>query len=213
MPTTPAKKRIRRETIAAILGQDPAARPDLEARMLGRIRELPSYRAAGVVLLYVRAFPEEIDVGPLLADALAAGKRVACPRVDRGAWDLTLHEIRDPEVDLRPGTLGIPEPRPDAAPLDPGDIDWALAPGVAFDPTGNRVGRGAGHYDRLLPKLRPGVEVWALAFDRQVVATLPAEPHDFPITGIATPTRLIECGREGPRGQSASSHETAGGSA
>lgn len=205
MPTTPEKRRLRVETIAAILQLSDSDREAQERRIMGRLAELPSYRRAETVLLYIKAFPEEIDVSPLIADALKAGKRLICPRVDREAWSLTLHEIRDPAADLRAGTLGIPEPRPEAPTVDPEALDWALAPGVAFDASCNRVGRGAGHYDRLLPKLRKEVEAWAAAFDVQVVDDLPAEPHDAPLTGVVTATRVLV--------RPQLSHDAVGGSA
>ena len=56
-----------------------------------------------------------------------------------------------------------------------------LVPGLAFDARGYRLGRGAGHYDRLLPTLRPDAPRWALALDCQLVEGLPIEPHDVPI--------------------------------
>ena len=191
MPTTPIKRRIRAETIAAILGLDEAARAAQGARLREIVVASPSYRAARTVLLYMKAFPEEVDVVPLIARALGDGKRVACPRVDRAHHRLILQEIRDPAVDFRPGVLNIPEPRPDAPVVEPSEVDWALAPGVAFDAGCNRVGRGAGHYDRLLPQLRDDVEVWAVAFDPQIRDDLPVEPHDVPLDVVATPTRLF----------------------
>ncbi|MDG3006580.1 5-formyltetrahydrofolate cyclo-ligase [Paludisphaera mucosa] len=207
MASSPEKKRLRVETIAHVLNLDAAARAEQERLLIARVSALASYRKAGTVLLYVRAFPEEIDTGPLLADALGSDKRLACPRVDRRAGGLILHEIRDPVRDLRAGMLNIPEPSPDAPVIEPGKVDWVLAPGVAFDVLGNRLGRGAGHYDRLLPRLRKDVEVWAAAFDRQIVDDLPVEPHDVPLDGIVTPTRILI------RDQSAASHEASGGTA
>ena len=119
------------------------------------------------------------------------GKQVACPRVDRAERRLRLFQITDPGTDLGPGTLGIPEPLNHCPEIDPGAVDWVLVPGLAFDLDGHRLGRGAGYYDRLLPRLRPDVVRWALAFDCQIVERLPAEPHDVSIDGIATPTRII----------------------
>ncbi|OJW19646.1 MAG: 5-formyltetrahydrofolate cyclo-ligase [Planctomycetales bacterium 71-10] len=184
------KRRLRAESIAAILGMSEADRAARGARILDEVRGLASYRGAGTVLLYLKAFPEEIETGPLLADALAAGRRVACPRVVGRAAGMVLHEVRD-LGDLRAGTLGIPEPVPDAPIVAPEDLDWVLAPGVAFDPACNRLGRGAGHYDRLLPRVRPGIEVWAAAFDVQMLDMLPVEPHDVPLTGVVTESRIL----------------------
>jgi 5-formyltetrahydrofolate cyclo-ligase len=67
-------------------------------------------------------------------------------------------------------------------------------PGLAFDFQCHRLGRGAGHYDRLLLRLRPDASRWALGYDCQVVDELPAEPHDVPVDGVVTPSHRIRLG-------------------
>jgi 5-formyltetrahydrofolate cyclo-ligase len=185
MATTPRKRQLRAEAVAAILGVGEADRAAKTSRILADVLGLASYRGAGTVLLYLKAFPEEIETGPLLADARSAGKRVVCPRVVSRAVGMVLHQIRD-SSDLQAGTLNIPEPTPDAPVVAPEEVDWVLAPGLAFDRACYRLGRGAGHYDRLLPLVRPEVEVWAAAFDVQILDSLPVEPHDVPVSGIVT---------------------------
>ena len=186
------KRALRRSTIERILAFDPASRAEWEARILARVLALPSFQAAESVLLYIKAFAEEIDASPLVEQALGASKRLVCPRVDRGAHRLILHEIRDPRVDLEPGTLGILEPRAGCRLVAPDEVDWVLVPGVVFDVRRNRIGRGGGHYDRFLPTLRDGVETWAAAFDGQVCESLPVEPHDVPLYGIITESRKLQ---------------------
>lgn len=159
---------------------------------------LPGYAEAATVLLYVGAFPEEIDTRPLVTLALKAGKRVACPRVNRRARRLVLHEIRDPSTDLTPGSLGIPEPDRNLVIIPPLEIDWALVPGVAFDTACDRLGRGAGYYDRLLPLLKQTAPRWALAFDTQWVEILPKELHDQTLDGVASPKRIERSRRKIP---------------
>jgi 5-formyltetrahydrofolate cyclo-ligase len=99
--------------------------------------------------------------------------------------------VRDIDVDTAPGHRGIPEPRPDVSRVTVEAIDWVLVPGVAFDLAGGRLGYGGGFYDRLLPLLRPGTPRIAGAFDAQVVAHLPAAPHDLPVDCIVTETRMV----------------------
>ena len=102
---------------------------------------------------------------------------------------LVLHRVFDLSVDIVPGWLGIPEPRPTAPQVPPESIDWVLVPGLAFDATGRRLGYGGGFYDRLLPLLRPGVQCVAGALDLQIVDEVPASPHDRRVDLVITPTR------------------------
>jgi 5-formyltetrahydrofolate cyclo-ligase len=185
------KPECRRATIAAIAELDPDDRLAQEAALTAAMPRLPGWIEAETVLLYVSAFPEEIRTATILTMAYEAGKRVILPRVDRRARQLRLHRVIDPARDLGPGVLGIPEPSA-ALPEVPADaIDWALIPGVAFDELGYRLGRGAGHYDRLLPSMRADAVCWALCLNCQLVSRLPIEPHDVPMDGITTPDRTV----------------------
>ncbi|MCU4165957.1 5-formyltetrahydrofolate cyclo-ligase [Carboxylicivirga caseinilyticus] len=87
---------------------------------------------------------------------------------------------------LVPGAkYGIPEPT--GEPLkDESIIDLVIVPGVAFDNSGNRMGRGAGYYDRILKRV-PQAKRLALAFDFQMVTKVPVEPHDIKMDKIIHP--------------------------
>jgi len=185
------KRALRRSIRESILRLQADVRAAAEAQLLALFPALPGYAAAHTVLLYVGAFAEEIDTRSFFLHALAAGKRVLCPRVDRQDNRMRLFQITSPSADLEPGILGIPEPRGDCVLVAAAEVDWALIPGLAFDGRCHRLGRGGGHYDRLLPGLRPDASCWALGFDCQLAAELPIEPHDVPIDGVVTPQRII----------------------
>jgi 5-formyltetrahydrofolate cyclo-ligase len=195
--------------VAAISALDPAQRRAEERSLIAAFPDLPGFAAADTVLLYVKAFPEEPETRELLACALDARKQVLCPRVDRAARQLRLHALSHPETQLRPGVLGIPEPRADLPEVSPESVDWVLVPGLAFDERGYRLGRGAGHYDRLLARLRSDAVCWAFALGCQLVPQLPVEPHDQPLDGITAPDRVIRGARQG-RGQSARTSRAGG---
>lgn len=175
--------------VERILAVDSNERLRQESDLIDRFATLPGFDAAGTVLLYVSAFPEEINTLPMLERALAEGKRLVCPRVDRPSRRLRLFQVDDLRTDLRPGTLGIPEPGRGCQPIEPDEVDWVLVPGLAFDDRGFRLGRGAGHYDRLLPTLGQEAPRWALALDCQWVDFLPTEPHDQPLNGVVSPRK------------------------
>ncbi|HEY2158858.1 MAG TPA: 5-formyltetrahydrofolate cyclo-ligase [Isosphaeraceae bacterium] len=162
-----------------------------ELALLDHLPTLPGFREAKTVLLYASVFPEEFDTAPMLRLALDLKKRLLCPRVIRSERRLALFTIGDLPGDFTRGTLGIPEPRAGLVEVDPVEVDWALVPGLGYDPRCFRIGRGAGHYDRLLTKLRPDAPRWSLCLSTQWVDSLPVEPHDQPVDGVADPARTV----------------------
>jgi 5-formyltetrahydrofolate cyclo-ligase len=186
------KRVLRTELVARILALDPEKRRRDEAVLASRFPALPGFAAAQSVLLYAKAFPEEIATEPLLSQALRLGKTVLCSRVDRRERRLRLFRVDEPIRQLAPGVRGIPEPNPDCLEVAPDAVDWVLVPGLGFDTRGYRLGRGAGHYDQLFTQLRPATPRWALIHDCQWVDDLPLEPHDVAIDGVASPTTIIE---------------------
>ena len=89
------------------------------------------------------------------------------------------------------GRFGVREPGADCPLISLNQLDLILVPGVTFDLTGHRLGRGKGFYDRLLAGFcghKCGV-----AFEAQIVAAVPAEPHDVLVNSILTPTRWHLC--------------------
>ena len=97
---------------------------------------------------------------------------------------------------LEKGAFGIAEPLPNLRGLpnlqfDPRQLDLVIVPGRAFDRSGNRLGRGKGYYDRFLATLAPNCRLLALAFNAQMVESVPTEPHDRPMNAILTETDSI----------------------
>ena len=93
--------------------------------------------------------------------------------------------------ELVPGPARALEP-PASSPSLPLDaIDLIVVPGVAFDARGGRLGRGRGHYDATLARLRPGTARVGLCFDEQVVDRVPVEPHDVPLDVVVTGSRVL----------------------
>ena len=118
--------------------------------------------------------------------------RVALPRVNRQAQQLDLFLVQDVVADTTAGTWGIREPIPKRCVIaDPSAIDVVLAPGVAFTPTGERLGYGGGFYDRLLAGWRPRPAVIAAAYDIQVVDTVPIVAGDVAVDAVVTESRTF----------------------
>jgi 5-formyltetrahydrofolate cyclo-ligase len=149
-----------------------------------RVLNLPEFEAARVVCGYV-ALPREVQTDLVFAAARKRGKRICVPsyRPEDGAYGLA--EVAE-ETDWKPGHGGVREP---AQPMwmEPGLVDFAMVPGVAFDLRGGRVGRGKGYYDRILGGLnRRAVRAVGLAFGFQVFEQVPMESHDVRVDTVIT---------------------------
>lgn len=93
---------------------------------------------------------------------------------------MELREYRG-EESMHRGAFGIMEPMGKRF-TALSEISLAVIPGVAFDAKGNRLGRGRGYYDRLLPALKKsGVTTSGICFDFQILSSLPCEDHDIPV--------------------------------
>jgi 5-formyltetrahydrofolate cyclo-ligase len=189
-PITSAKSALRLQVRERLRGMTPQQREAASVQICARLPHQAVWKSAGSILFFA-PMPTEPDVWPLLLEALSSGKRVALPRFDKQAGTYAPALIENPDRDLVVGKLGIREPGLHYQQLPGNQVDLVLVPGVAFDLSGRRLGRGKGFYDRLLRTVS-GTKC-GVAFDQQIVAGLPAEPHDYAIDCILTPTRWIEC--------------------
>ncbi|MBI3716817.1 MAG: 5-formyltetrahydrofolate cyclo-ligase [Betaproteobacteria bacterium] len=146
------------------------------ALLAGKVLGSPAYQAARSVLVYL-SFGSEVDTHAIFEAVLRDGKTAVLPRVDALERKLCLHRVTGMD-DLAAGVWGIREPHPHLPVTNIADIDFVLVPGVAFDRIGNRLGYGAGYYDRLLAGAPATLARVAAAFDCQRVDDLPVGPYD-----------------------------------
>jgi 5-formyltetrahydrofolate cyclo-ligase len=111
------------------------------------------------------------------------GKKVLLPKVIPGSKNKQLAIFEVPALGaLKPGFRGILEPSTKKKYL--GSIDLILVPGLAFDEQGNRLGRGAGYFDRFLQHHSRAHKI-GVAFKTQLVGRLPADSHDISVDEVA----------------------------
>ena len=191
-----AKTALRAAQVAARDGLTPEQRAAATAAIVARVRSLPAWQRARGVLSYM-AFGSELDLGELHRELLLQGRLLVAPRVPAQGRALELRQVADLAHDLAPSRWGIPEPQPERCPLvDPAQIDLVLVPGVAFDRRGNRLGYGAGFYDRLFLRLAPSALRVACVHDALLVDRVPAEPHDAPVDLLITESMALVCQRD-----------------
>ncbi|QOI99714.1 MAG: 5-formyltetrahydrofolate cyclo-ligase [Phycisphaeraceae bacterium] len=157
---------------------------------LGRGAAVLSYAPMGV----------EVDVREIGRALLRRGVTVCLPRVDWGHSTMTAVRVESVDHGLVSGRRGVAEP-PDGEEIEPGGLAVIVVPGVAFDASCVRLGRGGGFYDRFLGK--PGVRAFTIGigYDEQVVPRTPAEDADARMDAVVTPGRVFTAGagETGPR--------------
>lgn len=126
------------------------------------------------------AVGDEFPTSRIISLCMSRRLSVALPRWNavRRAYAWALYRASD---EMRLGPMGIPEP-PDSAPEIPAlSVDLFLAPGLAFDETGGRIGYGGGWFDRLMSGARHDARIRGLCFPCQIsMSPLPREVHDIP---------------------------------
>jgi 5-formyltetrahydrofolate cyclo-ligase len=161
-----------------------------ERREAGRlIRDellsLPQLQMAGTVAAYYSVGAEP-DTRGLVYALWKRGTYVLLPLLlPDGDLDWASYEGPD---SLVPGPRGLAEPgEPPRGPEAVARADVVLAPALAVDHAGNRLGRGGGSYDRALARVTPLIPVIALLYDAELLGHVPAESHDTPVRAAVRP--------------------------
>ena len=140
---------------------------------------------AATVFCYV-AHGNEVATRALIESLAQAGKQVFVPKIiDRRRMQAAPFSGWDA---MQPGPLGIPAP----VTHEPGrhDIDVTITPGLGFSALGDRLGFGAGYYDRWFEEHGGGHRI-GLAYECQIIPYLPIEPFDVAMDTIVTQRRVL----------------------
>lgn len=137
-----------------------------------------AYKAAKTIYGYL-PYNQEVRTVPMLEQALKDGKRVAVPKV---YGDEMKFLYLDDLSQVEKGYAGIPEPIADE-PVADDDTALVLMPGLAFDPSGHRIGYGGGFYDKFLAA-EPNHPTLALCYEFQMLPELHTEEHDIPVDTV-----------------------------
>ena len=164
------------------------------ARIVARIAALPAFEAAAsVALFWPMLEKKEVDLRALDALARGANKSVYYPGFTRTAEGALATDLRRTEspAELAPGGQRFWEPPASAQAAGRGDVDLLVVPALAVALSGHRLGFGLGFYDSMLPDFRPPAVAVVVAFDFQLLAELPVEPHDVACDAIVTDERTV----------------------
>ncbi len=179
------KEDIRREVLRLRDGISAREHGELSLAICRGVSEDDRYLDARAVHVYL-PIGSEVDIMPLVDLAWEMGKGVGMMQVmaDGGI----AHYAIERTTEYRKSALGILEPV-DAEPFDMETCDLVIVPLVAADQECNRIGYGKGYYDQFLAQHpRPTIGV---AFDVQLVPSIPADSGDVQLDCIYTETRIL----------------------
>lgn len=152
------------------------------AAVFAAVEHTAAFMLAEHILMY-NSLPDELSTREFIAK-WAGRKHFYLPRVN----GVNLEVLPYDRTRMHLGAFRIEEPDGTDT-IDPGTMDLIIVPAVAMDREGNRLGRGKGFYDRLLPQTR--AMTIGVGYDFQLVAEgIPAEPHDAPLDMVVTETRI-----------------------
>jgi 5-formyltetrahydrofolate cyclo-ligase len=183
-----AKWALRRRLVAARRAVPAAAREAEAAALAAALAGMVLGGLPGTVCAY---WPVGAEPGsPELLDGLVRrGCRVLLPVVGAAAVALDWAEYTG-VGSLRAGPLRLREPTgPRLGRAAIATAVLVLVPALAVDRHGIRLGRGGGHYDRTLPLASTGTPLVAIVRDDEMLASVPTQPHDVPVTAALTPGR------------------------
>ena len=185
------KQEVRREIGAGRRALDPVWMATTSARIVESFQTLEAFETSEMIALY-KAIGGEVDLELLFSACWNAGKRTCIPIFNTESKIYEMAEVTA-KTHYSTGHYGIQEPLAPAL-LTMNHIDLIVVPGVAFDRSGNRLGRGGGYYDRLLGGFSG--RAIAVAFSFQILPHIPIEAHDKPVGILVTEKEIVNVGNE-----------------
>ena len=187
-----ARRRLR----ALRLGIEPRQRAAAESAIRATLERLRIFRRGGRVALYL-PLPGEVDLRPCLPDAWRRGVDTYVPRIVSRRRRLMTFVALAPESTARLNSYGIEEPAATTRYLASTALDVVLVPVVGYDRRGNRLGMGAGFYDRALRRRLEAGRAWrrprlvGVAFACQELPEIAASSWDVPLDLIVTDQGVV----------------------
>ncbi len=185
------KEEIRRKIIKKRLSLSSEYIKNISEQVCINLAETVEYIDSQNIMFYV-ATRSEVQTEEMIKISVNVGKNIFVPIILTECINLAPSTIYDFDNELEKGEKGILEPKKEYYRLfPPEDIDLIIVPGVAFDLSGNRIGRGFGYYDNFLRKISTSTKIIALAFEMQIVEKIPNDKNDIPVHKIITEKRII----------------------
>ena len=153
-----------------------------------KLCQRPEFGQAKTIMMFL-SLPHEIDTSVAIRIALETGKRVLVPAVCWGDKSLKPVIVSSVDCEMKEDRYALRHPADERA-VAISEIDLVVVPGLGFDNTGNRLGRGGGFYDRLLGGDDFKGVSCGLALEEQVLDEIPVNSDDMKIDMLVTDKKM-----------------------
>lgn len=177
------KSELRRKIKSLRMMMQEREKEDAAEEVFSQLEKTAAFLLSERILMY-HSLPDELPTRRFLSK-WRSKKRFYLPRVN--GVDLEILPYDESRLEL--GSFLIEEPQGEDI-IDSSEIEMIVVPGVAYDKSRNRLGRGKGFYDRLL-STTPAVKI-GVGYEFQVVDQLPVEPHDVKMDIVITPRHYLK---------------------
>ena len=185
-------KRWRRREIAGIREElTDRYITEASAVIADRLLETEEYSRANTVMCYLD-YGKEVRTSAIVERLWADGKRVCIPLCTDTKAHIMEAKLYTDETVLVPGAYGIMEPPADAETVPSEEIDLIVLPCVSCDRSCNRLGHGAGYYDRYLPGT--DASLIALCTEKLMSDEIPVDEFDIPLDAVITENDIYRRG-------------------
>jgi 5-formyltetrahydrofolate cyclo-ligase len=145
----------------------------------------PIAKASRVALFWPIEARHEVDLRALDESLRARGVEIAYPSIEPSGEmtfrNATVAELAEDPLGFRCAPASAPEPSA---------LDAIVIPALALDGSGNRLGYGAGFYDRALPRFAPTKKI-GVVYDFQLLVEVPVSPTDVAMDYVVTDARIL----------------------
>lgn len=175
------KKQIRSKILLKLKTQKEEDRERKSRIIKEKLFRTREFLQAKTIMFYI-SFDGEVNTENMIKEAKRLGKIIAVPICKDGTRAIVSCLLPN-KARLKKGPYGICEPAV-KKPVHLEDLDLVIVPGIAFDKKGNRLGRGRGCYDYFLKRVPRCAASIGLAFDFQILPSLPAFPTDVDVSRV-----------------------------
>ncbi len=185
------KVELRQQLRTRLLAMSPEQRKEKSRKACRNLIATAQFQNASIIMMFL-SLPHEVDTSDAILQAWQLGKTVAVPKISWRQRHMIPVQISSLDTGFSTGAWGLRNPTAGVS-IPFGEIDLVVTPGLGYDRSGNRLGRGGSFYDRFFANKDLRACRCGLAFAEQVMEVIPTTESDEPVEWLVTDEEVVQC--------------------